>query len=72
MLEKVEEVRGAVAKIVDGKMTIWNARLDMAVQTSDVRKIDALLAHSPVADGSGCDCNCFGISIPGQEVIQPK
>jgi len=73
MLEKVEEVRGAVAQIVTGKMTVWNARLDLAMRANDVRMIDALLAHSPVADGGGCDCRCGGVMrIPGEEVFQSR
>jgi len=58
MLEKPEEVKEAVARIVEGRLTVWNARMELAMRVGDVQKIDQLLAHSPVADGIGCDCGC--------------
>ncbi len=60
MLEKADDVKAAAARISEGRLTIWNARLDLAVRVGDVQKVDSLLAHSPVADGGGCDCQCFG------------
>jgi len=63
MLEKVEEVRAAVSRGVEGRLTIWNARMDLAIRLGDAAKIDSLLAHSPVADGGGCDCQCGGMQF---------
>jgi hypothetical protein len=73
VFERHEEVRKAVASVVESKLTIWNARLDLAIQASDVRKIDALLSHSPVADGGGCDCSCGGLMpIPLGDIAQQR
>ncbi len=63
MLEKVEDVKSAVAKVVEGRLTVWNARMDLAIRLGDAAKIDSLLAHSPVADGGGCDCQCGGLQF---------
>ena len=61
MLEKrQEDIQEAVGKIVEGRLTVWNARLELAMRVGDVQKIDSLLAHSPVADGNGCDWSCGG------------
>jgi hypothetical protein len=59
MLKNAEEVKSAVAKVVEGRMTIWNARLELALALGDARKIDAVLARMPgEAAGSGCGCGC--------------
>jgi hypothetical protein len=64
MIEKREELRAAVVKGMEARVTVWNARLDLAIKVNDAKLIDQLLAHSPVADGSGCDCGCGGAQIP--------
>ena len=71
MLENRDEIRAAVAKIAEGRLTVWNARLDLAVRAGAVNKIDGLLAHSPVADGHNCDCNC-AMDIPFRDVALPE
>jgi hypothetical protein len=73
MFEKHEEVRKAMANVVEAKLTVWNARMDLALQVGDVKKIDSLLSHSPVADGGGCDCNCGGLMpIPSGDIAQQR
>ena len=47
MLKNAEEVKSAAAKVVEGRMTIWNARLELALALGDARKIDAVLARMP-------------------------
>jgi len=70
MLKNRAEIGEAVGKIAAGRLTVWNARLDLAESANDFAKIDELLAHSPVADGSNCDCNC-AMDVPFRDFAQP-
>lgn len=72
MLEAKEEIRKAVEQASAGRVTLWNARLDLATRIGDAKLIDHLLAHSPIADGGGCDCHCGGVetTLP-QQVTNP-
>lgn len=71
MLENIEEVKKAKEKIVEGSLTIWNARLDALIRAGDVRGV---LVHmtSPVEWGDNCDCqgNC-NCAEPGMLIDQP-
>ncbi len=58
MLEKVEEVKAAVAQINNARLTMWNACLDLAIRMGDASRVDQLLTHVLVADGGGCGCGC--------------
>jgi hypothetical protein len=59
MLKNAEEIKTAAAGVVQGRMTIWNARLELALTQGDAREVDALLAHMPTETaGSGCGCGC--------------
>ncbi len=60
MLKNADEVRAAVAKVTDGRLTIWNARLELALSVGDARRVDAILSRLPGAaeSGSGCGCGC--------------
>jgi hypothetical protein len=60
MLKNADEVKSAVQKVVEARMTIWNARLELALAQGDPRRIDAVLARVPgEADaGQGCGCGC--------------
>jgi len=72
MLEKVDELRAAVSKVSEGRLTIWNSRLELAMRVGDANKIDQLLKHSPVADGGGCDCQCGGAAFRPEQVVLPE
>jgi hypothetical protein len=67
MLKNADEIRAAVQKTVEGRMTIWNARLELALAQGDARKIDAVLARVPgeaaAGQGCGCGCGCGGGSV---------
>lgn len=58
-MEKWEECKAAKAKIVEGSLTIWNARLDSLVQTGDIKAILNQLVN-PAETGflDNCDCGC--------------
>jgi hypothetical protein len=74
MLDKPDEIVKAVSTISEARVTIWNARLQLAMRVGDAKLIDKLLSHSPVADGSGCDCGCGGASFfqTPEQVAQPQ
>jgi hypothetical protein len=63
MLENRGDIKKAVEQMSAGQLTLWNARLELATRVGDARMIDYLLANSPVADGSGCDCGCGGAAL---------
>jgi hypothetical protein len=67
MLKNAEEIKKAVANVAEGRMTVWNARLELALALGDAGKIDAILARMPAeAAGSGCGCGCgCGCGGPG-------
>ncbi len=56
---KPEEIKAAVAKVTEGRLAIWNARLELALSVNDARRVEAILAQLPgEAAGSGCGCGC--------------
>lgn len=68
----LEEIKKAKAKVVEGQLTIWNARLESLV---DAGNLQAVLDHmtSPIEWGDNCDCqgNC-NCAEPGfDKRIQP-
>jgi hypothetical protein len=59
MLKNQQEITAAVAKVTEGRLAIWNARLELAVSTGDAKKVDAILSRLPgEAAGGGCGCGC--------------
>lgn len=67
---KTTDVRTAKAKIAEGALTIWNARLDLLERIGDAKAIYNHLVSpiDPVADGSGCDCGC-GAQFRPEEML---
>ncbi len=69
VIENISEVRKAKEQILQGSLTIWNARLDALVQTGDAgAAIDHLITS---CDGDQCNCGCGGMIDPGMFVSQP-
>lgn len=56
MIDNINEVKAAKAKIVEGSLTIWNARLDSYLKSGDT---NSAINHlkSPVEFGDDCSCN---------------
>jgi pentatricopeptide repeat protein len=71
MIEKLEEIKAARAKIIEGGLTIWNARLDMYSRSGDMKKLDEMLRHAAQEDGYNCDCNCRPTALLS-DVMQEK
>jgi hypothetical protein len=57
MLKNVKEVREAAAKVVEGRLTVWNARLELAMSSGNAARVDAILDQAE-GGGSGCGCGC--------------
>jgi hypothetical protein len=58
--EKMSELVGAKKQILDGSLTIWNARLDALMNVGEMEDVFDHL-QSPVellADNCGCGNNC--------------
>lgn len=56
MFEKMDEVKKAKAQIVEGACMIWNARLDMLVNSGNLTgTLDQL--NRAVETGDNCSCN---------------
>lgn len=72
MIEKIEDVKKAKTQIVEGSLTIWNARLDILQRMGDIKGALSQLV-SPierVADQGNCGgCNC---GAGGLETILPE
>jgi len=64
------QIQKANKDIAEGKLTLWNARLDLLLKIGDPTRIEELLAHSPVADGLGCDCGCSPMA-GFERIVQP-
>ncbi len=70
----LDVVKKAKGQILEGSLTIWNARLEALIETGDVRAaIDHL--RSPVEWGDNCtcgnNCRCGGGAAPFEDVVQP-
>jgi hypothetical protein len=71
MFEKLAEIKQAKAKVVEGSLAIWNARLDAMVQAGYVQDaIDQL--RSAVEFGDNCDCHCGEGFKPGNLVAEMR
>ncbi len=51
--KQMEEIKAAKKKIVEGSLTIWNARLDALMEEGYSRDI---IDHISAVDICGCDC----------------
>ncbi len=55
LLEKVMEAK---RKIVEGSLTIWNARLETLAKAGDYREVlQAAASAIETGEGNGCPCN---------------
>ena len=55
LLEKVIEAK---RKIVEGSLTIWNARLETVAKAGDYREVlQAAMSAIETGEGNGCPCN---------------
>lgn len=65
----VEHVAKAKAQVVEGALTIWNARLEAMVAAGDLK---GAISHmgSAVEGGNNCDCGCGGYELR-QALTQP-
>ncbi len=70
MIENIDEIKKAKAQIVEGSLTIWNARLDALARTGDVKGALAQL-RMPAETGDNCDCQCGAMVRPEDLVTSP-
>ena len=70
--EKLQEVFKAKQQIVEGSLTIWNARLETLAQAGDLKGLlDQMKSPvEPVADQGNCG-NCVCGAEMGKEFVQP-
>ena len=73
--DTLEKVKAAKKQIVDGSLTIWNARLEAYAKTGDLTSALAELKNPiEVADNSGCNQNCASdvLSALGEQLLKYK
>ncbi len=59
MIEKMEEIKKAKAQIVNGSLTIWNARLDALTSAGNLAgALDHLNRTAESGDNCGCNSGC--------------
>ena len=71
MIEKLDEIKKAKAQIVEGSLTIWNARLEALERVGDIKGVlDHMISPTEAGWFDNCDCNrgCGG----GSEAILPQ
>ena len=70
MADEFAELKAAKAKILEGQLTFWNARLDALNRTGDLK---AVIDHmkSPAEGGDNCGCNsACGVPVsPGELAV---
>ena len=72
-MEQLDEVKKAKAQIVEGSLTIWNARLDAMVKSGDLKRaIDEMLTPIERAEGDNCDCQCGPPDLRPGEIIASR
>ena len=77
MIEKIEEIKKAKAQIVEGSLTIWNARLEALERMGDItRALDQMIspAEAGFFDNCGCNspCGAQAATILPQELEKSK
>ena len=63
--KEAEKYKRAVAEASEAQVTLWQARIDMALAVGEFDLTDIL--SSPVA--SNKNCNCAATPIPGEEML---
>lgn len=67
MADEFSEVKAAKAKILEGQLTIWNARLDALNRTGDAKAvIDHMKSAAEGGDNCGCNSACGAPLNPGE------
>lgn len=71
--ESVKTIQAAQKQVLDGKLTIWNTRLDALVSAGDVRgALDQLVSPvADVADNCGCNVQCGAMTNPMDAITNP-
>jgi hypothetical protein len=67
------KVYEAKQRVVEGALTIWNARLEALIEVGDIRAaIDHLKSPVEWGDNCGCgnNCSCGSRSFPIDEIEQ--
>ncbi len=58
MIEKIEDIKKAKAQIVEGSLTIWNARLDAFQRTGDIKStLEQMVSPAEAGFFDNCGCN---------------
>jgi len=58
MIEKIEDIKKAKAQIVQGSLTIWNARLDALQSAGDIKgALEQMISPAEVGIFDNCGCN---------------
>jgi hypothetical protein len=71
MFDKIEEIKKAKSQIVEGSLTIWNARLDALNRAGDMKgALDQLV--SPIEAGIFDNCGCNSPCGAGLDRILPE
>lgn len=71
MFEKIEEIKKAKSQIVEGSLTIWNARLEALERAGNIKgALDQMI--SPVEVGIFDNCGCNSPCGSGLENILPQ
>jgi len=71
MIERMEEIKKAKSQIVEGALTIWNARLEALVRAGDLRgALNQMIKPVELADNCSCGNNCGCAAEFEQELAQ--
>lgn len=71
MFEKIEEIKKAKSQIIEGSLTIWNARLDALSRAGDIKGALNQLV-SPIEAGIFDNCGCNSPCSAGLESFLPQ
>ncbi len=67
----IEAVKKAKAQVVEGSLTIWNARLEAMMGAGDLAGAVSHL-HSPIERaGDQCDCGCGAGRVLREALTNP-
>ena len=69
--KEAEKYKAATGQVGQAMVTLWQARIDMAIAAGEAETVDDLLKPPEVGLWDNGNCNCAARLEPGAEVVNP-
>lgn len=69
--KEAEKYKAATGQVGQAMVTLWQARIDMAIAAGEAETVDEMIKPPEIASWGDGNCGCNARLEPGMEVVNP-